>query len=95
LGLSKYDGTTFVHFENKLQAGRAISHINQDKTGRIWCSNFAGDIFYVENDTLKKLDTYLHEKGNRYAQIDYDSLSNRIYSTSSRGLFSRPSKSQF
>jgi ligand-binding sensor domain-containing protein len=87
LGLSRFDGISFKHFENKLQAGRAFSFIQEDNNGRIWCSNFAGEIFFTENDSLKKLPSYKKENSFRYAETAYDSISKCLYAASGSGLF--------
>ncbi len=52
-GLSKYDGFRFKHYQNEEQRGRPLSNLLQDNKGRIWCQNFVGQFFYVDNDTLK------------------------------------------
>lgn len=52
-GLSKYDGFRFTHYQNEEQRGRPLSNLLQDSTGKIWCQNFVGQFFYIENDTLK------------------------------------------
>lgn len=52
-GLSKYDGFRFTHYQNEEQRGRSISNLLQDSAGKIWCQNFVGQFFYIENDSLK------------------------------------------
>jgi len=64
-GLARYNGTEFTLFENSTVRSRAVSGLLEDKFGRIWCNNFFGEILFVENDTLKKLDSWekLYEEG--------------------------------
>ena len=50
-GLYRYDGSSFKHFVNN-QYAQDYSRIKQDKEGRIWCQNFAGQVFYVAGDEL-------------------------------------------
>ena len=51
-GLFRYDGFEFKHFNNAQQNGRAISSLRFDYHGRLWCQNFAGQIYLVRNDSL-------------------------------------------
>jgi len=44
-GLFRYDGVEFKAYQNNLQSGRSISHIQIDKHQRVWCQNFSGQIF--------------------------------------------------
>lgn len=52
-GLYRYDGVRFKHFSYKNANSRAVSNIKIDSKNRIWCQNFTGQIYYVEEDTLK------------------------------------------
>lgn len=61
-GLSKYDGFRFKHYQNEEQRGRPLSNLLQDNAGKIWCQNFVGQFFYIENDTLK-LSKHLEPTG--------------------------------
>ncbi len=51
-GLYKWDGNSFTNIKNN-NYSVSYSAIKEDKTGRIWCLNFSGQIFYVEGDSLK------------------------------------------
>jgi ligand-binding sensor domain-containing protein len=51
-GLYKYNGICFKQFTHPGQSGRSISFIREDKYGRIWCQNFTGQIFCIENDVM-------------------------------------------
>ena len=42
---------------------RGLSNIQEDHKGRIWCQNFAGEIFYTEGDKLVS-DTVMPSVGN-------------------------------
>ena len=55
-GLCKYNGKTFSYYKNKDQKGEALSGIQEDKKGRIWVRNFKEQVFYVENDSLHRLN---------------------------------------
>lgn len=54
-GLFKYDGFTYKKYSNQQQNGRGISFLQFDSDNRIWCKNFFGQIYRVENDSLKKI----------------------------------------
>ena len=51
-GLFRYDGRTFRSFTNESKRGSSVFHLQEDKQGRIWCTNLAGQYFYVEADSL-------------------------------------------
>ena len=58
LGLSRYDGVNFVSYSSPDQTSLSATDLVEDKHGRIWFHNFTGQIFYVENDTVKLLKAY-------------------------------------
>lgn len=50
-GLVKWDGNQLkTYIDNNYSS--SYSYIQEDKEGRIWCQNFTGQIFYVENDSF-------------------------------------------
>lgn len=57
-GVCKYDGNHFTTFYNPNQRGKSFSFFHEDNTGKIWCVNFAGQIYYVENDSLKLFEPF-------------------------------------
>lgn len=52
-GLFRYDGIRFKQYNYPKENGRSISELKLDKQGRVWCQNFTGQIFFVEEDSLK------------------------------------------
>lgn len=53
-GLMRFDGNTFKSFiytNNKYRAG---SSIQIDQNGRVWYQSFDGNIFFLENDSIKE-----------------------------------------
>lgn len=52
-GLFRYDGNRFKQYLNAEMSGRALSNLEIDSFGRVWCGSFTGQIFYVQNDSLK------------------------------------------
>ncbi len=55
-GLSRYDGYSFRTYNNNSQNSKAGSCIREDKYGRIWYENFDGNLFYIEDDSLKTIE---------------------------------------
>lgn len=51
-GLFRYDGVNFKQYNSHTEKGRSISELRFDGHGRLWCQNFAGQIFKVGNDSL-------------------------------------------
>lgn len=82
-GLYKWDGNEFLRYQNP-NYSNSYSSIQQDKTGRIWCLNFTGQLFFIENDSLK---LFVDEKKKIHSTFDYN-LSDypTIYLTSNYGL---------
>lgn len=52
-GLFRYDGNSFKQYLSSEMSGRALSNLEIDTSGRVWCGSFTGQIFHVENDSLK------------------------------------------
>lgn len=57
-GLARYNGFQFYTYDNPKVRSRAVSGILQDDKQRLWLHNFFGEVLYVENDSLKKLDSW-------------------------------------
>src|SRR5215217_4341491 len=52
LGITRFDGLNFIHFSDPQQASLSMGDITEDGQGRIWCHNFSGQIFYIENGKM-------------------------------------------
>lgn len=84
-GLYRYDGLRYKKFTHKAQKGYSVFGLKLDATGRLWCNNIYGQIFYVENDSLK-LFKDLHTYTN--AQLaDFDVSENKVTVYSNSGIF--------
>lgn len=87
-GLVRYDGNRFKLLSNKKNRGPAISGLREDKTGRIWCINFSGQVFFTNGDSLQLFEPWEknYNKGFADATIDENNrlivtnFQNRIYS---------------
>lgn len=55
-GVARYNGASFRRYTNTQVRSTAVSNLSEDNGSRIWLHNFFGEILYIENDTLKKLD---------------------------------------
>ena len=77
-GLVRYDGTRFKLYNCNQSRGSAISCLREDKLGRIWCTNFSGQIFYVNADTLTLFIPFEKIYKTHYAEIDFDVEGNLI-----------------
>lgn len=62
-GLSRYNGQNLQHFSNNMLQSRGLSNLSEDASGRIWCQNFSGDLFYTSNKQLV-LNKELKSLGN-------------------------------
>lgn len=63
-GLFKYDGTDFIPVKNTRQTGKAISHLTVAPDQKIWCQNFSGQIFSVQNNSLTQEYDWSNRKRN-------------------------------
>lgn len=57
-GLVSFDGVNFKDYPALNSRGRAVSNIREDEKGKIWCHNFAGQIFFLQNDSLRLLKAW-------------------------------------
>ncbi len=52
-GLFRYDGFRFKKYKSSNPNGIAVSDLRLDNQNRIWCRNFSGQIYCVDNERLK------------------------------------------
>lgn len=52
-GLYRYNGKTYKHLSHPQQKGNSLFQLKFDTKNRLWCNNIYGQLFYVENDSLK------------------------------------------
>ncbi len=60
-GLFRYDGIRFKQYSYSKENGRSISELKFDFSGRLWCQNFTGQVFYVEGDSLRLFKDFSKE----------------------------------
>lgn len=63
-GLFKYDGVRFHSYKNKTQNTKAITGLCLSSSGKIYCYNFSGQIFYIENDSLRSITSWQGKVSN-------------------------------
>jgi ligand-binding sensor domain-containing protein len=78
-GLTRYNGFQFYTYDNPKVRSRAVSGILQDEKQRLWLHNFFGEVLYVENDSLKKLDSWENYYTSGFPTIS--SLKDQIFIT--------------
>lgn len=61
-GLYKYDGIRYYEYKHPLQKSRSLTGLEKAIDGKIYMYNFNGQIFYIENDSLKLLTAW--DKGS-------------------------------
>lgn len=54
-GLVRYNGFNFKHYTAQNQRSKSVTGLRQSASNRIYCYNFQGQIFYLENDSLHEL----------------------------------------
>ena len=85
LGISRFDGIQFTHFNSIDQTTTGISGICEDKQGRIWFYNFNGQLFYIEKEKMKLFEEYYIPKEQSYPALV--SLDSEIIATTEKGIF--------
>ncbi len=85
LGISRYDGLNFIQFTNSEIMDLGMTDIVEDSRGRIWCHNFTGQIFYIEQGKLNLLRAYDYKKENQTPHMVI--CGDELLITSESGLF--------
>ena len=85
LGISRYDGIGFTSFNCPDQTALGITRICEDKEGRIWCHNFNGQVFYIQDEQM-----HLFEQYNANTEISFPDMlihDSELIITSLKGIF--------
>jgi ligand-binding sensor domain-containing protein len=53
-GLYRFNGRTFIQIPFDNTSSKAVSYLQEDSNGKIWCMNFYNQLFYYQNDSLIK-----------------------------------------
>ena len=84
-GISSYDGRKFRHYYNPEQLSAGMTGLCEDSSGRIWCYNFSGQIWYVEKGRLHLLKEYKYKNEIFFPRIAI--FKNQLIATSSKAIF--------
>lgn len=100
-GLFRYDGSEYKPYVKKDMVSKSGSYLHEDRLGRIWYANFDGNIFFVENDSLKQFpsdpffqheyfmfDDYLWVNNDKNELCQYDIRTKKCLKKQRLGLFS-------
>jgi len=87
-GLVRYDGNRFKLLSNKKNRGPAISGLREDKTGRIWCINFSGQVFYTSGDSLQLFEPWEKNYNKGFADVTIDENNNLVISNFQNRIYS-------
>ena len=58
-GLYRYDGIRYYEYKHPLQKSRSLTGLEKAMDGKIYMYNFNGQIFFIENDSLKLLHAWV------------------------------------
>lgn len=53
-GLYRFNGRAFIEVPFDSTSSRAVSYLQEDTDGRVWCMNFYNQLFSYRNDTLRR-----------------------------------------
>jgi len=84
-GISKYDGINFINYSSPLQTSPNVTGLIEDKYGRIWCHNFTGQIFYLQNGRMNLLEAYDSKDEPNFPRIGL--FKDMLVATTKNGLF--------
>lgn len=85
-GLYKYDGVKFKKFINENQNGIGVTYLHEDSRGRIWCSNFTGQIFYTKQDSLELFANW-YDNALDFARMVLDTTRDVLWCNGSSELY--------
>ena len=87
-GLMTYNGVHFKQVEMPNSFGNSVNSIQQDYKGKIWCKNFANQLFYLQNDKLivdEKVNSLLNLMDANL--IDYRVGKEKMYLLTQEGIY--------
>ena len=69
-GLVKFNGKDFTYYA-PTKYDQEVTNVQFDDFGRVWCSNFAGQLFYLEKEVLHTAVDHSHGKSfiSQYAVV--------------------------
>lgn len=85
LGITRFDGINYVDFQNEKSTGLGMTDLCVDKQGRIWCHNFNGQIFFIENEKMNLLTSFNNNAESSFPRMLI--LEDELVVSSEKGLF--------
>ena len=84
-GVARYDGINCVNFSNPHQISLGCSNLLEDNYGRIWFTNFTGQIFYIDHENMTLVEGYNYKKESNFPRMVL--FHDQLLATSDKGLF--------
>ena len=85
LGVSRFDGIDIVNFISPDQSSLAVYNLREDIQGKIWFSNYTGQIFYINNEQMHLLKAFKSENETILPRIE--TYNNKLFVTTDKGLY--------
>lgn len=71
-GIYKYNSVRFQSFKHKAQKTKALTGLTISSSGKIYTYSFNGQIFFIENDSLKPLSSWQGKISNIICDNNYN-----------------------
>jgi len=84
-GIARYDGINCVHFSSPRQVSLGCTNLLEDNYGRIWFTNFTGQIFYIDHETVTLAESYNYKNEANFPRMVL--FHDQLLATSDKGLF--------
>jgi ligand-binding sensor domain-containing protein/two-component sensor histidine kinase len=85
LGVSRFDGINVVNFTSPDQSSLAVHNLREDARGKIWFSNYTGQIFYIANERMHLLRAFKSENESILPRLE--TYNNELFVTTDKGLY--------
>lgn len=87
VGLMMFNGFEFVTYPFDYTKGFGMNNLTEDKSGKLWCSNFANQIFYLENDTLKYFHPVEEIVNQNHVIVDFEMVNDNLWVLTKEKIF--------
>lgn len=82
-GLYRYDGKEFKQFTSPEQRGRSVFYLTIGPEGKLWCTNLAGQFFYVEGNALEVFTDLRPQLNGELANFEFRDDELHVYTVGS------------
>lgn len=86
LGLFRFNGTRFQRIPSKGNVDSPVDNLLTLDGNQLWAKNFANQVFYLEQDTLKALDELVPQLGKQNTLIEIYGHEKQLYIVSRQKL---------